>query len=405
MIISASRRTDIPTYYSNWFFNRVMDGYVLVRNPMNAHQISKIALNPDVVDGIVFWTKNPIPMLNELKILHDYMYYFQFTLNSYAQDVEAHVPNKQKHIIPAFKKLSDMIGPDRVIWRYDPIFLNDTYTPEYHIRYFERIAKELSPYTKKCTISFIDFYRNTSKNVSGLSLRDFPEETQKSLAKELAAIAHSYGLLIDTCAEGIELQTLKAPSSIDVDENHHVKGIYVTPQMVSSIRDGRASIKPTGEEDIYIPCDVLIVAIGQNIETHHFEQAGIPVERGKIVTKSTGAFENLPGVFAGGDCVTGPATVIRAIAAGKVAAANIDEYLGYHHEISCDVEIPEAHLDDRTPCGRVNLTEREACERVCDFEAVENCMTEKEAKQEAGRCLRCDHFGYGIFKGGRETLW
>ena len=206
MIISASRRTDIPTYYSNWFFNRVMDGYVLVRNPMNAHQISKIALNPDVVDGIVFWTKNPIPMLNELKILHDYMYYFQFTLNSYAQDVEAHVPNKQKHIIPAFKKLSDMIGPDRVIWRYDPIFLNDTYTPEYHIRYFERIAKELSPYTKKCTISFIDFYRNTSKNVSGLSLRDFPEETQKSLAKELAAIAHSYGLLIDTCAEGIELQ-------------------------------------------------------------------------------------------------------------------------------------------------------------------------------------------------------
>lgn len=82
-------------------------------------------------------------------------------------------------------------------------------------------------------------------------------------------------------AEGIELQTLKAPASIDVDENHHVKGIYVTPQMVSSIRDGRASIKSTGEEDIYIPCDVLIVAIGQNIETHHFEQAGIPVERGK----------------------------------------------------------------------------------------------------------------------------
>lgn len=206
MIISASRRTDIPTYYSNWFFNRIMDGYVLVRNPMNAHQISKIALNPDVVDGIVFWTKNPIPMLNQLNVLRDYMYYFQFTLNSYAQDVETHVPNKQKHIIPAFKKLSDMIGPDRIIWRYDPIFLNDTYTPEYHIRYFERIAKELSPYTKKCTISFIDFYRNTSKNVSGLSLRDFPEETQKSLAKELAAIAHSYGLLIDTCAEGIELQ-------------------------------------------------------------------------------------------------------------------------------------------------------------------------------------------------------
>ena len=145
-------------------------------------------------------------MLDRFNVLREYMYYFQFTLNSYAQDVETHVPNKQKHIIPAFKKLSDMIGPDRVIWRYDPIFLNDTYTPEYHIRYFEKIAKELSPYTKKCAISFIDFYRNTSKNVSDLSLHDFPEEAQKDLAKELAAIAHSYGLLIDTCAEGIELQ-------------------------------------------------------------------------------------------------------------------------------------------------------------------------------------------------------
>ena len=206
-------------------------------------------------------------------------------------------------------------------------------------------------------------------------------------------------------AEGIEVQTLKAPSSLDIDENNHVKGIYVSPQMISAIKDGRASIRPTGEEDIYIPCDILVVAIGQNIETKHFEDAGIPVNRGKIVTKSNGAIENLPGVFAGGDCASGPASVIKAIAAAKVAAANIDEYLGYHHEISCDVEIPEARLDDRTPCGRVNLTEREACERVKDWDGCENCMTEREAKQEASRCLRCDHFGYGIFKGGREKLW
>ena len=100
----------------------------------------------------------------------------------------------------------------------------------------------------------------------------------------------------------------------------------------------------------------------------------------------------MPGVFAGGDCSSGPASVIKAIAAAKVVAANIDEYLGYHHEITSGVEIPEASLKDKTPCGRVNLMEREAGERVCDFEAVEKCMTEKEAKQEAGRCLRCDHF-------------
>ena len=206
-------------------------------------------------------------------------------------------------------------------------------------------------------------------------------------------------------AEGIELQTLKAPAAIDVDENNHVKGIYVKPQMVSTIKNGRASVRPTGEDDIYIPCDVLVVAIGQNIETAHFEAAGIPVSRGKILTTSTGAVEDMPDVYAGGDCSSGPATVIKAIAAAKVVAANIDEYLGFRHEISCDVEIPEAKLEDKIPCGRIDLTEREACERVCDFDAVENCMTENEARQEAGRCLRCDHFGYGIFKGGRETLW
>ncbi len=205
--------------------------------------------------------------------------------------------------------------------------------------------------------------------------------------------------------EIMDLTTLKAPASIVVDEQNHVKGIYVTPQMVSAIRDGRASIRPTGEEDLYIPCDVLIKAIGQNIETRHFEEAGIPVARGRIVTKRSGTFANMPGVFAGGDCASGPASVISAIAAAKVVAANIDEYLGYRHEISCDVKIPEPRLNDNTPCGRVNLTEREACERIRDFEGVENCMTEEEAKQEANRCLRCDHFGYGIFKGGRETLW
>ena len=223
--------------------------------------------------------------------------------------------------------------------------------------------------------------------------------------RRMADMTALSGEINGAVAEGIELQTLKAPATIDVDENNHVKGIYVTPQMVSTIMNGRASVRPTGEDDIYIPCDVLVVAIGQNIETAHFEAAGIPVSRGKILTTSTGAVEDMPDVYAGGDCSSGPATVIKAIAAAKVVAANIDEYLGFRHEISCDVEIPEAKLEDKIPCGRIDLTEREACERVCDFDAVENCMTENEARQEAGRCLRCDHFGYGIFKGGRETLW
>lgn len=206
-------------------------------------------------------------------------------------------------------------------------------------------------------------------------------------------------------AEGVEIETLMAPSRIEKDEEGNVKGIWVTPQMISNIKGGRASVKTTGEDDVFIPCQTLIVAIGQDIEYQHFEEAGVPVQRGKINVEKFGGFEEMPGVFAGGDCATGPSTVISAIAAGKVIAANIDEYLGYHHEITADVEIPEPKLEDKPACGRVNLTEREAGERVKDFEGVENCMTEKEACQEAGRCLRCDHFGYGIFKGGRDTKW
>ncbi len=275
-------------------------------------------------------------------------------------------------------------------------------------------------------MSAVQFLRNIGKNiitdltgkevavVGGGNVSMDAVRTAKRLGAKKVSIVYRRrmadmtalpGEINGAIAEGIELQTLKAPSAIDVDENNHVKGLYVTPQMVSTIKNGRASVRPTGEDDIYIPCDVLVVAIGQNIETAHFEEAGISVSRGKIITTKTGAVEDMPDVYAGGDCSSGPATVIKAIAAAKVVAANIDEYLGYHHEISCDVEIPEAKLDDKIPCGRIDLTEREACERVCDFEAVENCMTENEARQEASRCLRCDHFGYGIFKGGRETLW
>lgn len=206
MIISASRRTDIPTYYSEWFFNRIKEGYVLVRNPVNIHQISRIDLNPDVVDGIVFWTKNPTPMLNKLDRLKDYAYYFQFTLNAYGQDIEKFIPSKNNIIIPTFQKLSDMIGPDRVIWRYDPIFLNKKYTIEYHTRYFEELAKRLSLYTKKCVISFLDFYKNTEQNIYNLNIEKLDFETQNLIAKNISEIAHSYGLKLETCAEGIDLK-------------------------------------------------------------------------------------------------------------------------------------------------------------------------------------------------------
>ena len=130
MIVSASRRTDIPTFYSEWFYNRIKEGFLYVRNPMNAHQISRIDLSPDVVDCIVFWTKNPIPMLPRLDELEAYKYYFQFTLTGYGKDMEANLPDKKQKLIPAFRQLSAKIGKKRVIWRYDPIVLTHKYTPE-----------------------------------------------------------------------------------------------------------------------------------------------------------------------------------------------------------------------------------------------------------------------------------
>lgn len=205
MIISASRRTDIPTYYSEWFMQRIKEGYVLARNPMNAHQVSRISLNPEVVDGIVFWTKNPLPMLDKLPLLKDYMYYFQFTLNGYEQDVEAGVPPKDKFIVPGFQRLSDMLGPERVIWRYDPILLNNKYTFNYHVQRFAELAKQLAPYTKQCTISFLDMYAKTERNMQGLAVQPWSLEQMDAMAKALAEIAHSYGLELATCAEGIEL--------------------------------------------------------------------------------------------------------------------------------------------------------------------------------------------------------
>lgn len=206
--------------------------------------------------------------------------------------------------------------------------------------------------------------------------------------------------------EGCEVLSMQAPSRIEINEQGDVTALWVKPQLIGAIdKSGRPRPVNADAEEKRIPCDIIVVAIGQSIETKPFEEFGVPTKWGNLVAESTGKIQNISNLFAGGDCVTGPATVIRAIAAGKVAAANIDNYLGYHHDITLDVEIPAPHLDDRTPCGRVNMSEREAFERKNDFNLMEFGMTCEEAKQESSRCLRCDHFGYGIFRGGRAAKW
>ena len=202
-------------------------------------------------------------------------------------------------------------------------------------------------------------------------------------------------------AEGCELLPLQAPTRIELDEEQKVAALWVQPQMISSYRKGRPSPKQADTEEKRIPCDIVVVAIGQGIESQHFAEEGVPIRHGAIDALDHSGVENMEGIFAGGDCVTGPATVIRAIA----APANIDEYLGYHHAIECDVIIPAANYADRPKCGRIQLKERQTTIRNADFEPIEYGMSSEEAQQECGRCLRCDHYGFGVFKGGRTTKW
>ena len=210
----------------------------------------------------------------------------------------------------------------------------------------------------------------------------------------------------EAIGEGCQILPLQAPSRIEADEEGKVTALWTQPQHIGPYgRDGRPAPVKANCPPQRIPCDYIIVAIGQSIEAQPFEAIGVATRRGTILADLTSAVPGVKNVFAGGDAVSGPATVIRAVAAGKVAADNIDAFLGYTHKIRCDVEIPPAHLTNTPPCGRVNLTNRSLTDCKYDFELVKLGMSDEEAQQEASRCLRCDHFGYGIFKGGRKTEW
>ena len=207
-------------------------------------------------------------------------------------------------------------------------------------------------------------------------------------------------------AEGCALVQLKAPSRIATNKRGEVQALWVKPQIAGQAdKSGRPRPVDSSEPEEKIPCDIIISAIGQATDIHFFEEFGIPVFRGNIQAKKNSVVDNVLGTYAGGDCVTGPSTVINAVAAGKVAAANIDAYLGFNHEITVDVDIPAPTPDDHLPCGRVELKERFAKQRGNDFDEVEQGMSLEEAMQEASRCLRCDYHGFGSFRGGRDTKW
>ena len=219
MILSVSRRTDIPCYYSDWFYNRIKEGFVYVRNPMNDHQISRISLSPKVVDCIVFWTKNPEKMLERMDELAAYQYYFQFTLTGYGTDMEPNVPHKKNHMIQVFRQLSEQIGADRVVWRYDPIIFSDIYTPDYHLRAFRQLAEALQGYTQKCIISFVDIYARNRTRMDTLHLQEPGSTEFHFFLSEISRIAADHQMELATCAEKADLEAygIKHNSCIDKD--------------------------------------------------------------------------------------------------------------------------------------------------------------------------------------------
>lgn len=197
MIVSVSRRTDIPALFSEWFYNRLGKGFVLVRNPYNPLQVGRITLTPHKVDGFVFWTKNAAPMLSRIHELDAFKYYFQYTITPYGKDIEPNIPDKNEVVIPAFKK----IGAEKAIWRYDPIFLNDKYTWDFHVKAFTHMAEQLEGSTRKAVMSLVDSYRTV--DLTPLGIHPLSLDQQKELAQQLFEIAAAHGIELTSCAEDL----------------------------------------------------------------------------------------------------------------------------------------------------------------------------------------------------------
>lgn len=219
MILSVSRRTDIPAFYSDWFINRLREEVVMVRNPMNYHSISKIDLSPNVVDCIVFWSKNPKPLFKYLDEIEDkYKFYFQYTINAYENDMEPYLPSLDERL-ESFIYLSNKYGKEKVIWRYDPIIMTPKYNLEWHISRFDYIASKLKNYTNDCVFSFLDVYDKNRNNLSKLEIQEMTHDLMIEIAQKLKPIADKHGIELRTCSEDIDLVDLGIKKSCCIDPN------------------------------------------------------------------------------------------------------------------------------------------------------------------------------------------
>lgn len=225
MIISASRRTDIPAFYGEWFMNRIKENYVLVRNPFNKKQVTKLIIHPEIVECIVFWTKNPIPFMKYIKDLmaSHFNFYFLFTITPYSNDLEQNIPSTEK-ITDCFKKLSETIGPEKIIWRYDPVILTHELNYAFHLRHFEALSQTLANYTHRCIVSFLTMYKKCQQNLKDMEIITPAAEEKVNLLNQFIEIAELHKIRLQTCA----IETLPG---LNID----IKGKCIDNELISDI--------------------------------------------------------------------------------------------------------------------------------------------------------------------------
>lgn len=259
MIVSASRRTDIPAFYPDWFYRRLEEKYVYVRNPMNPNQVSELRLDRDTVDCFVFWTKNPAPMMDRLSVLDDMgiPYYFQFTLTAYGTDLEPGIGHKDG-MVRTFQRLSRRIGMERVVWRYDPVLLGGKYTVQYHSEQFERMCRALCGYTETCVISFLDMYARIKKDMERLGILPLGREDILLLASVLGPVAARYGIRVSTCSE-----------EMDLSEYGIRKGKCIDDRLIASVTGHELDVKKDDTQRASCGC-VKSVDIGTYHTCAHF---------------------------------------------------------------------------------------------------------------------------------------
>lgn len=299
MILSVSRRTDIPAFYSEWFFERLREGYALVRNPMNSRLVSRVDMTRDNIDFIVFWSKDPSPMLSRLDELDGIDYYFQFTLNAYGMDIEPRVPKKGTYVIDVFRRLSERIGKERVLWRYDPILISKKYSADYHIEYFSRLAEKLKGYTERCTVSMLDMYSKISSRAEKAGIRCVYESEEELIAEKFSAAAEENGIRLAACCESgfSERYGIERASCIDPELIGRIKGCEIRKVQDRSRRGGCGCIScvDIGAYDTCRHGCVYCYACGNRVCTEkptdmlcgcvHDDDVIKPLERPSVVVK------------------------------------------------------------------------------------------------------------------------